>query len=120
MENWVAEYILGQCKAPTKSLKPHLRNKIKIAVIDSGVQWDDGRIKAARSGKRIVKGRNFLPNALPDVWDDPTGVGHGTIVTTLLLDIAPHADIYVAKVTDQLNIPSDKLYCIGNVGLNNV
>jgi hypothetical protein len=115
MRNWVTANIEPLSDRPVNSVKPSIQQKVKIAIIDSGVMKSDWRIRAALRGKKIKAGRNFVPTGLPDDWDDQVGVGHGTIVTSLLLDLAPNAELYIAKVTDGLDIRGDQVYCIGKV-----
>ncbi|RDW85691.1 hypothetical protein BP5796_04016 [Coleophoma crateriformis] len=86
-----------------------LDRKIRIAVIDSGVRKDDSRICGWRTGGSIKDCRNFS-SPHPEDWNDE--IGHGTMVSCLLLDIAPEAELYIAKVSAQNTVPRNKLYCI--------
>jgi len=63
--------------------------KIKVAVLDSGVDMEHPLLKPHQSRIREVKD-----------WTGQLGdqVSHGTCVTALVLSIAPNAEIYVAKV----------------------
>ena len=71
--------------------------KIRIAVLDSGVQCTDSVIACAINHKRINvgKSRSFLGPT--DNWQEDTE-GHGTNITQLLLTTAPTAEIYVGKI----------------------
>ncbi|KAI8656521.1 hypothetical protein NCS56_01256400 [Fusarium sp. Ph1] len=111
MKRWLNQNIV-----PFRNQDPPVTNlysqeKIKIAIIDSGASLTDGLISAAKEGGRI-KRRNFLPSADPNDWNDVDG--HGTIVTSLLLEHAPNAEIYVANVTDNVKIDSTGLFCAIN------
>lgn len=90
------------------------REKIRIAVIDSGVEKDDPVIKPDLRDGQIQECRNFSSQD-PNQWDDK--VGHGTMVTRLLMRVAPNAELYIAKVTSdtEYGIPKNKLYCIAEV-----
>jgi subtilisin family serine protease len=62
---------------------------------------------AKRRGK--LQGWNFLPGP-PEQWNDTHG--HGTHITRLMLDMAPEADLYIAKVTTGQCIEQDMISCI--------
>ncbi|KAF8855673.1 hypothetical protein BDZ45DRAFT_727983 [Acephala macrosclerotiorum] len=112
MEQFVDKHIRNQsCDKP---LPKHRSEKIRIAVIDSGVSIDDPIIRRARKDGKIRKCRNF--SCLdPNNWDDK--LGHGTMVARLLMHVAPEAELFIAKVSSdkEQNIPKNKLYCIAKV-----
>jgi len=93
-----------------------INRKIRIAVIDSGIRKDDPSIRGARSAKRIQDKncRNFSSSD-PKDWDDK--VNHGTRVTRLLLKVAPESELFIAKVSDQMTIPKNKLHHIADVSI---
>ena len=99
-----------------RELLPHLCEKVRIAIIDSGVSLSDPIIRSARQRGDIRSCRNFSPgNSDPKTWEDT--VGHGTMVARLLMEVAPEAEIYIAKVTGdgEQHIPKDELFCIARV-----
>ncbi|KAI8713078.1 hypothetical protein NCS52_01251100 [Fusarium sp. LHS14.1] len=108
MEAWRFRNIepLREKHPPATNL--YSQQKVKIAVIDSGASKTDFGILGAWRKGVIKGGRNFLPGAAPDDWNDVNG--HGTIVTSLLLDHAPNSEIYVAKITDEDKIDSKGLF----------
>ncbi|KAH8880242.1 subtilisin-like protein [Thozetella sp. PMI_491] len=73
---------------------PPAHDKIRIAVLDSGIDKNDTRIKGALKSLRIKKQMSFVGEA--DDWQDI--YGHGTHVTRLLLQAAPAAEIFVGKI----------------------
>jgi hypothetical protein len=89
-------------------------DKIRIAVIDSGVRSEDPDIMAADATKRIRDYRNFT-SLDPSDCEDEVEDGHGTLVSRLLLDVAPMAELYIAKVSRQRSIPRKELYRIADV-----
>ena len=71
--------------------------KIRIAVLDSGVDDTDPTIRPAIKFGRINTWRSKSFVGRPDEWRQDT-YGHGTHVTQLLLKTAPAAEIYVGKI----------------------
>lgn len=98
-------------------LPQHLCHKIKIAVIDSGAAKNDPVIYGARRSNRIKDCQNFLSSDIHD-WDDD--FGHGTFVCRLLLEVAPEAEIFVAKVSRGRYIDSADLHLVAEVGADNI
>jgi hypothetical protein len=82
---------------------------IRIAVLDTGVDPMDVMIKAAKS--RIIDKRSWVGS--PDSCDDT--YGHGTHVARLLLSMAPAAQIFVAKITDNKHVHPSEMSNIGEV-----
>lgn len=70
---------------------------VKIAILDTGLDYEHPEIWACRDN--IKDSHNWLPEGPENVAQDLTG--HGTFVTGLLLDCAPDADIYIAKVANK-------------------
>lgn len=91
---------------------PNPRAKVRIAVIDSGVRKEDAEIAAAETTQRIRGYRNFTSS---DLNDCEAQVGLGTMVTRLLLTVAPQAELYIAKVTDKRTMPKHQLHRIAEV-----
>ncbi|KAJ4328353.1 hypothetical protein N0V84_001224 [Fusarium piperis] len=76
--------------------------KIRIAVLDTGIDETDKMIKAAILRIKDMRSWVGSPGNYTDTY------GHGTHVTRLLLQMAPAADIYIAKITDNKNVnPED-------------
>lgn len=77
-------------------------SRVKIAVLDTGIDWNDPYIRGAKD--RIVDWKNWADDDHQDkdskqqVHD---GAGHGTHVTALLLKTAPEAKVYVSRVANQ-------------------
>ncbi|KAK0727292.1 peptidase S8/S53 domain-containing protein [Lasiosphaeria miniovina] len=71
--------------------------RIRIIILDSGVDETDSLIRPAIKFGRIntQKSRSFV--GCPDEWRQDS-CGHGTHVAQLLLKTAPAAEIYVGKI----------------------
>ncbi|KAF4432615.1 hypothetical protein FACUT_8303 [Fusarium acutatum] len=80
--------------------------RIRIAVLDSGVRSDERKIETALREGRIKEIKS---------WVDSEGDthGHGTIITGLLLKMAPAAHIYVGKICDGKTIEEEHIPFIG-------
>ena len=76
---------------------------VKIAVLDTGVDSKHNFIRGAVNTNRIKDRQSFVKG------DKSTedSFGHGTHVAALLLEVAPDAQIYVAKVANTGDIPTD-------------
>jgi len=71
--------------------------RVKIAVLDTGVDLNHPDIRACTD---IIKAKlNWLRDGANTTVPDLDG--HGTFVTSLLLDYAPDADIYIAKIANR-------------------
>ena len=94
---------------------PSASEKIRIAVLDSGIDGTDTKIRQAiRFGRiNVCKSRNFVGGAteLQDTY------GHGTHVTRLLLETAPAAEICVCKICTEKTINDEFMPGIAEVGL---
>jgi subtilisin family serine protease len=70
--------------------------RIKIAILDTGVDMTDSFI-GLKSNRTRIQYKSFVPG---DSSKNPEDlVGHGTHVTGLLLKVARNADIFVARIT---------------------
>ncbi|KAI6496757.1 hypothetical protein MCOR11_004819 [Pyricularia oryzae] len=65
---------------------------VRIAVLDTGLDLNHPTVQASPPTGR----RNFLTGD-ENVYDQD---GHGTFVTGLLMDYAPHAEIFVGKISE--------------------
>ncbi|EXA53633.1 hypothetical protein FOVG_01375 [Fusarium oxysporum f. sp. pisi HDV247] len=81
---------------PIGLMEPLKHERIRIAVLDSGVDDTDPKIRFALKFGRINadKIKSFIGQ--PNEWQDT--YGHGTHVTRLLLETAPAAEIYIGKI----------------------
>ena len=80
------------------------RRRVRIAVLDTGIDINHPEI-AARSG-RIIESICEIPGLENQGNEDKSG--HGTHVALLLLQTAPAADVYVARVFEDGTKVTDK------------
>lgn len=79
---------------PPKSVLP-----IKIAILDTGIDMEHECIEEhAGSRPERVLGKNWLDEQNSTDLRDPHG--HGTHIAGIILDLIPHSQIIVEKVTD--------------------
>jgi hypothetical protein len=91
--------------------------KIRIVVLDSGVDDTDTMIRPAIKFGHINTQRSKSFVGRPDEWQQDTD-GHGTHVTRLLLKTAPAAEIYVGKICTGKVINDEFIPGIAKVGLH--
>jgi subtilisin family serine protease len=84
-------------------------NRIKVAILDTGIDWKDPYILGARD--RITEYRNFVKDRedCSDKQNVDDDFGHGTHATALLLKTSLNTDICVARVAKdgQLDNPNN-------------
>lgn len=92
-------------------------DKIRIAVLDSGVDGSQQAIRGAMTSNHIVKEKSKSFVNHPDSWrEDP--YGHGTHITQLLIKMTTScAEIYVGKVCTEKQISAEEMPGIAKVGL---
>ncbi|KFZ13581.1 hypothetical protein V502_06536 [Pseudogymnoascus sp. VKM F-4520 (FW-2644)] len=78
---------------------PDKKDRVRIAVLDTGICMDDNFIHLKENRTRITYQSFVTGDPNPTVPSDL--VGHGTHVAGLLLQVAQNADIYVAKISDK-------------------
>lgn len=86
--------------------------KIRIAVLDTGVSKKDPFIRG--SARRIVGGRSWVGMNHQD-YDDT--YGHGTHVTRFLLQAAPAAEVFIAKISNDKYIDEKDVGRIAEVSV---
>ncbi|KAI9766109.1 MAG: hypothetical protein M1840_006816, partial [Geoglossum simile] len=82
--------------------------RIKVAILDTGYDKEAVFFNRHRNS-RIKKWKDWVMNNSPDPQDQD---GHGTHVLSLLMKIAPAADIFVARIakeTEDLQSASDNV-----------
>ncbi|KAK7932570.1 hypothetical protein PG985_003282 [Apiospora marii] len=84
------KFISDDCITPSLA-------SVKIAILDTGVDLNHPDMQAC--GERIKAKLSWRRDGVRTTVHDLDG--HGTFITSLLLDYAPDADIYVAKIFDR-------------------
>lgn len=109
----------------TSSHPPHWApwrmNPIRIAILDTGIDSkEDLLVRTALESGRIKECCGFVI----DRDSDPESVnfhdanGHGTHVARLVLNAAPSAEIFIAKISDQATVSSRNLHRIAKVRIS--
>lgn len=94
-KNWFADYDNGLATRLRKR-PSDFNNRVRVAILDTGVDPAVHGIKRPLQCGRVIF-KDFAGG--PDVAHDTDEDKHGTAVTSLLLHIAPNADVYVGRVT---------------------
>lgn len=82
----------------TTQLQDPPSRPVKIAILDTGIDRDHYVFEARE--ENIKAKLNFYDSSqryIPDLN------GHGTFTASLILDYAPDADLYIAKIADKQN-----------------
>ena len=78
-----------------------ISTRIRIAILDTGIDTNHPKITgvaATRPGDHPIKsGMSYIGPSSVD------SNGHGTQVASLVLRVCPHADIYVAKISEDIH-----------------
>ncbi|KAF3021556.1 hypothetical protein E8E14_013091 [Neopestalotiopsis sp. 37M] len=95
-------------KAVTNNIE--LSQRIKVCVIDTGLDERHPAIQAAKTFKAIKERRSFMgqPNDTKDYS------GHGTHMVELILKSSANVEIYVAKIADDASVPQDEMGIIAD------
>lgn len=82
-----------------KSLIP-IRRRVRVAIIDSGIDLpakvSERRADVQRHRDSLHRYKNFTPET--SSWSDSSPSFHGTNCASILLQVAPHAELYIANV----------------------
>lgn len=81
--------------------EPRTMPKVKIAILDTGVDYTHPRIQALKTRGVLVGHRGFV-NAEEEDSEEATQDtdGHGTHITWLVSQVATRADIYIGKISE--------------------
>lgn len=71
---------------------------MKIAVLDTGIDKDHPDYEAQQERIKVIK--LFSSDCQQSYEDVSDRCGHGTHIAGILLDFAPDAELYIAKISD--------------------
>ena len=111
------KHIKPLIKRSTEELPDHRRRRIRIAIIDSGIDEKNVHIKGILGPKKSrkhnrIEGEKSWVGAETDIVDT---FGHGTAVAYFLLKVAPAADLYIARVSEGKIIPKENIGFVAEV-----
>jgi hypothetical protein len=98
---FLGNYVHKHIEKPDKYLRD--ARAVRIAVLDTGIDKEHPFIRAALNEKRIRTAESFVSG----VESTKDTLGHGTYIASLLLTVAPDAQLYVAKIATSEDIPPD-------------
>lgn len=120
-DNWFARFRGLEALSPLQQLHPGDPRRVRVAIIDTGIDMGHIDIQAAAANGQIVKVCDWV-DGRDGVEDENIGdsEGHGTHIASVLLDMAPHVDLYIARVTKQRelfdseaeNVAKVRAYCL--------
>ncbi|EHK22937.1 uncharacterized protein TRIVIDRAFT_213012 [Trichoderma virens Gv29-8] len=95
---WRSEYEKVYGKFMATQLPGPPSKPVKIAILDTGIDRDHDSFEAREENiKAKVNFYNNMQKNIPDLN------GHGTFTASLILDYAPDAELYIAKIADKEN-----------------
>lgn len=83
-----------------ESVEPREPHRVRVAIIDTGIDMGHVDMLAAISNKQIVKVCDWVDGQ--EGREDKNmrdSSGHGTHVASIILDMAPNVDLYIARVS---------------------
>lgn len=83
-----------------KGININIPKKVRIAVLDTGINKTDTMIRSAKP--RIKDERSWI-GSIKDTY------GHGTHVIRILLQMAPAAEFYIAKISDGKTVEPENM-----------
>lgn len=96
---WRSNYDKVYGKFITNHPVRHPQPAVRIAILDTGIDRDNPALDAREEN---IKGRfNWYNEETKRRVPDRNG--HGTFNASLLLDYAPDAELYIAKIADKQN-----------------
>lgn len=85
---------------------------IRIAVLDSGVEWDHADLAGVKmADDLVIEERYGVLEAAPGNRSDL--FGHGTAVASIIHEVAPEAEIGSIRVLDVRNQSQSEMICFG-------
>lgn len=84
----------------------YLGQNAKVAIIDLGFTGADALLSSELS--RVVDTNDYTGTGLY------AGTNHGTAVAEIVEDVAPQADLYLLKISDEVELANAVSYCIAN------
>lgn len=80
-------------------------SRVKVAGLDSGLDWTDSFIRGAKRDRRIAGFKNFAGDREDIAEKDGQCVdddfGHGTHITALLLRTSLGTDVYITRISKE-------------------
>ena len=107
MEVFHQEYISRHSRFNTGTTPLPRRGPIRIAILDTGISWGDRLISGAKNQICGFWTPIKLGQAAQEDCEDR--YGHGTQVARLLLEVAPSAHIFIAKISEGKHLEESKV-----------
>ena len=109
---------ITETSPPPPHWAPWRLNPIRIAILDTGIDSEeDSLVNAALEDHRIKECCGFVidQDSDPNPADFQDVNGHGTHVTRLILNAAPSAEIFIAKISEETTVSTRNLHRIARV-----
>jgi subtilisin family serine protease len=100
-DKWMRDLKSCMAKRIKKEDEPRTMPPVKIAILDTGVDYTHPHVQALKT-RGVLVGRRGFVNAEEEDSEQATqdNDGHGTHIAWLIFQVAPKAQIYIAKISE--------------------
>lgn len=115
-DTWISKFRQLKALYPLQLLKQGDSNRVRVAIIDTGIDLGHVDMQAAVSDGRIAKVCDWV-DGRGGIEDESTGdsIGHGTHITSIILDMAPNVDVYIGRVAKGRELSDDQAENVAKV-----
>jgi subtilisin family serine protease len=92
--------------------------KVKVAILDTGIDSYHPFLTDALDMVKHSRYRDFTKSSLDDVATPTDICGHGTYIAGIFLRLAPHVELYIARVCETTDLGSKEASQVAEVSRN--
>lgn len=109
IDSWFEKFRDLDVLSPLRQLRPGDSRRVRLAIIDTGIDIGHVQMQAAAISGQIVKVCTWV-DGQGGAEDESGGdsEGHGTHIASVILGMTPHVDLYIARVTKTRKLSDDE------------